>query len=200
MGLVEIGGQSDELNQRQKWSVYLTILLAIITFYIGLNIRDSILNATQEYVDSQAGIRAAYPLNWLIDRDGNYVFRVRDLSRRGFNTTIQVAIIPINTTVTSERNILDALTLNRAQILAKYSVQSIAPFQFREDIQATRMDYTFISSGTNPFLENVPSIVQGIDVLILRGSQAIVVTFETDLTTYDQDIAVFEQFLNSLEF
>lgn len=200
MGLVEIGRQAETLSQRQRWSLYLTIALALVTFYIGMNLRDSILYATVQYTDPQAGIRANYPLNWLIDTDGNYIFRVRDLSRRRFNTTIEVAIIPINTAVTSERNVLDSLTLSRAQLLASYNVQSVAPFQFREDVQGTSMTYSFVATGSNPFLANVPVVVQGIDVLVLRGSQAIVITFQTSVETYEQDIEIFQRFLADLEF
>jgi hypothetical protein len=200
MSLIEIVSSS-EFTQRQRWSHYLTLVFALAAFLIGVNLRDTTLYATTTYVNSQAGIRAEYPKNWLKDETNGkgYVFRVQDTSRPGFKTTIQVAVRPVNTGVTQERNVLDALSLTREQTLSTYNVWSTEPFAMPDGTVATSMTYTYVATQPDPFLETIPVVVQGRDILLIRRGQAIVITFVAELKTYDEDFAIFERFLSSLE-
>jgi hypothetical protein len=166
---------------------------------IGLNLRDSALNATTLYTNSQAGISAQYPANWLIDEADGYVFRVRDVSRTGFNTTIQVATRPVSA-LTSTRNVLDDLNLNRAQTLAAYEVLAEEAYTLPDEIAATAMTYTFVDTQDNPFLQGIPVVVQGLDILTIRGGQALIISFLTDASVFEDTLPVFEQFLSNLEF
>lgn len=188
-----------ELTFRQRWSHYLAVIFSAVGLVIGLNLRDATLNATTLYVNSQAGIRAAYPANWLIDESGSYVFRVRDVARAGFNTAIQVATRPVSP-VTSTRNVLDDLNLNRAQTLAAYEVLAEEGFTLPDEVAATAMSYTFVETQDNPFLQGLPVVVQGLDILTLRGGQALIITFLADAADFEQLRPTFEQFIRNLEF
>jgi hypothetical protein len=200
MGIIEIGGRSQPFTARQRWSLFLALAFGAVALYVGVYLRDEALNATVTFVDSQTGIRAAYPENWLISTTGDAVFQVRDLATSGFKTTIRIAIRPINSDVTTERNVLDALTLRRAQTLPSYTVQSIEAYTLPNEEVGVRVDYTFVAVAENPFLESVPIVVQGVDILANRGGQALVISFQTDVSTYQENFAVFRRFLNSLEF
>ena len=120
MRFVEVGGLT-ALTLRQRWSNYLTIMLGVFSILVGINLRDTVIYASTIYTNLQAGIRAEYPRNWLIDEDGDYIFRVRESTTLGFKTTIQVTTRPVSP-ATSTRNVLDALSLARAQTLAAYRV------------------------------------------------------------------------------
>lgn len=199
MGVIEIRESAAELTQRQRWSHYFVLIYAAVMFIIALNVRDSILTATVPYSDVQAGIRALYPQNWLLDTEGAYVFRLRDMSRTGFKTTIEVDVLPV-TINTSARNLLDSLILTRSQTASGFTVLSREQRELRGEIPATAMTYTFVQSEVDPFLESLPVVVEGIDVLTIQRGQAIVITFLSDARTFDQDLAIFERFLNDLEF
>lgn len=191
--------QSERLTFRQRWSHYIAVLYCLLAIFIGLNLRDAALTATVAYINRQAGIRAQYPANWLIDESGDYVFRVRDLSRIGFKTTIQVATRPISP-LTATRNVLDAINLNRAQTLAAYEVLSEELYTLPNDVAATAVTYTFVDTQDNPFLQGIPVVVQGLDILTIRGGQALVITFLADASAFDRIRPVFDQFLDNLEF
>src|SRR5262249_12723255 len=150
----------EELTQRQSWSHYFVFIYALIAIFIGINLRSTTLDATTLYTNNQVGIRAFYPQRWLIDSSGDYVFRVRDITQVGFKTTIQVDVQPV-TTNTSARNLLDTLTLNRANTLSGYSVQTRTPYALPDGAQATSMRYVYVSTGDNPFLETIPTVVEG---------------------------------------
>lgn len=199
MALIEITEERPELTQRQRWSHYFVFIYALIAIVIGLNLRDSALNATVLYVNSETGIRAYYPQRWLIDTSGNYVFRVRDIAQIGFKTTIQVDVQPV-TINTSARNLLDTLTLNRSNTLAGYRVLSSMPYTLPGEQKATAMRYVYVASDSNPFLENIPSVVEGLDILAIRRGQAIIVTFLSDANQFDKNLPIFQRFLNDLQF
>lgn len=199
MTVIEIG-PGKELSARQRWGHNLVMLFAVFAFVIGINLRDSALNATWIYTNTEAGIRAEYPQNWLIDTAGDYVFRVRDVSKTGYPTTIQVSVRPVSAD-TPPRYVFDALTLSRSQTLASYNVlSSNIEFVLPDESLATVMNYTFAATENDPFLESVPIVIRGQDILTIRRGQAIIITFLTESVTYQQNYAIFERFINSLEF
>lgn len=198
--IIEIGREEARSSLRQRWSHYFVLIYAAVCAIIGVNLRDSVLNATRAYVDIESGVRAAYPQNWAIDRDGDYVFRVRDLARVGFKTALQVDIQPVSLN-TTPRNLLDALSLDRAQTLSSYRILSIDEnAALPDDTPATRMVYSFVSVETNPTLQTLPIIVEGLDVIAIRQGQAIIVSFLADADVFDAQLPTFERFLNALEF
>ena len=200
MAIFEIAGAREEQTQRQRWSNYFALIFGAIGLVIGINLRDSVLSATTLYTNTQAGITAEYPQNWLIDESPpNYVFRVRDPAEPGFMTTFQVSVRPVSEATTT-RNILDALSMNRAPTLAAYVVLSTEPFALPDETQATAMAYAYVAAEANPFLESVPIVVQGLDILTIRRGQAVIVTFLSDSRRYQENYTLFQQFLRNLRF
>lgn len=199
MNFIEVDEGHNTSSFRQRWNHYLVLIFGVVGFMIGLNLRDSALNTTTIYNNVQAGISASYPEIWLLDENGDYIFRVRDASTAGFKTTIQVDARPVSPTA-STRGILDSLTLNRAQTLAAYTVLSERPYMLPNEVEAVAMSYTFVSSELNPFLQGVPTVVRGLDVLTIRRGQAIIITFLSNAATYEKNLPVFNRFISSLEF
>jgi hypothetical protein len=151
--LVEVRQDQDRLSYRQRWGHYFALIFGVIAFAIGVNLRDSALNATTLYSNSQAGLRVRYPENWLIDEGGaDYVFRIQDATEIGYKTTIQVAIRPVSPTTTA-RNVLDTLSLGRAPTLAAYNVLSIEPYVLPDETEAVALNY--------PFSKAFPPSLQG---------------------------------------
>lgn len=192
-------GLAAPLTYRQRWSHYFVVVFALVGVVIGVNLRDSVLYDVSTYVNLQAGIQAQYPRNWLIDTEGSYVFRVRDVSQVGFKTTIQIASSPVGPS-TSTRNVVDALTLRRSQTLASYTVFRIESFVLLDEVPATSVLYSYVASEADPFLESIPVVVQGQDVLVVKRGRVLVITFLCDSRTFSVNLPLFEQFLSALEF
>ena len=198
MTVVEIGAGHVDLTFRQRWSHYFALIFGLIGMVIGINLRDSTLHAATTYTNPQAGIIAEYPQNWLLDEsDVGYIFRVRDMAATGFKTAIQVATQPISPQ-TSARNVFDSLTLARAQIFAAYNVINETPFQMPDGSTASSMSYSFVNTQVNPFLQDIPTVVQGIDILIVARGQAIVISYLAEAARFDENLPILEQFLRSL--
>ena len=58
MTVIEISAGSVELTFRQRWSHYFVMIFGAVGLLIGLNLRDSVLYATTQYTNPQAGITA----------------------------------------------------------------------------------------------------------------------------------------------
>jgi len=195
----EIGGLQDEYTRQQRWAHLLTIGAAILMILYGLNVRAGTINATQIYDNAAAGVRVNYPANWLIDESSPYVFRVRDMTRIGFKTTIQIETRPAGSQSTPS-TIMSQLDLNRAPITDSYDrIENNETYIFSDETEGLRGEYAFVFQDPNPFLQSIPIVVRGTDVITIRGGQAIIITFLVDATAYDSNIAIFERFLASLE-
>ncbi len=199
MTLIEIRDARSDITQRQRWSHYFVFIYALIALVIGINLRDATLYATVPYSNSEVGIRAYYPERWLIDSTGDYVFRVRDIEQMGFKTTIQVNVQPV-TLSTSASNLLQTLTLTRMQTLSRYRVLSSQPYALPGEQEATAMGYVYVAGEDDPFLQSIPTVVRGLDILTIRRGQAIIITFLSDANNFDENLPIFERFLDDLEF
>jgi len=200
MSISYIESNSFQSTFRQRWNHYLILATVLIGLFAASTLRDNALFAVTPYVNSSAGIRAFYPRNWLIDTNGDYVFRVQDASRVGFKTAIQVSIQVISTNTTT-RNLVDALTLNRSQLLAAYrALPANNNFVLPDGTPATAVSYTYAAISSDPFLDTVPIVVKGLDVISIKRGQAVIISFLADSNTYNDQYSTFNRFLNTLEF
>jgi hypothetical protein len=199
MGYIEITGREEEVTRQQRWSHLLTVMVSVMVFLYGVNLRANTLNATAVYTNIPVGINAQYPANWLLDEDGDYIFRVRDVARIGYKTNIIMTVRPVSPDMT-ERNVLDTFNITRPQTLATYRPMTIQLYTLPDESPGMAMNYTFVEVETNPFLDSVPIVVSGLDIITIKGGQAIIITFRADSLTYNEDIAIFNHFLNMIEF
>lgn len=199
MEVIEIISESEDLTLRQRWANVFTILVCILMMLLGLNLRTQTLTATTFYESPQAGISAQYPQNWLIDTDGNYVFRVRDMSRTGFKTTFLVTVQPVGADA-EERNLADRLSLDRIVDFTDYRVQPLEMYAFPDGRDAQALNYTYVATDASPFLQSIPTVVRGLDILTISGGQAIIITYRADADNFEEELPRFEQFVRQLEF
>jgi len=188
-----------QITARQRWSIAITYILIVTGLALGFNQRESTLNLASEYNNLEAGISAKYPARWLLEETGSFIFRVRDMAHRGFNTVIEVSAAPVGRD-TSERNVFDQLTLQRSQVLTDYTVLGYDDYLLADDALAVSMSYSFVARDSSPFLEGVSSIVNGLDILTIRRGQALVVSFRADAEIYRRELETLRWFIQHLEF
>ena len=188
-----------QITPRQRWSIALSYFLIVIGFALGVNQRDTTLNMSSIYSNVEAGITASYPARWLLEESDAYVFRVRDMSHRGYHTLIQIQTLPVGPDST-ERNFLDHLSLQRSQVLIDYTVLGYDTYRLPDETWAISMSFSFVARDTSPFLEGVSSIVNGLDILTLRRRQALIITFRADSRIYRRELETLQWFIQNLEF
>ena len=192
--------QDTGLNFKQRWNSYLALALAGAGLLVGLFLRNNALTATQTFEDLDAGVRAQVPVGWLLDSEGSaeYVFRAQDPNALPFKTTLQVSFVPVGPGATP-RNVLDQLHIDRAKQLSSYRQIARRDETLRDGTPASRMVYAYAQDERNPFLQSIPIVVQGVDVVAVRGNQAIVVTYREERSDFDDNRYHFENLLQTLE-
>jgi hypothetical protein len=190
-------------QRRVALNSLLVIGLALGMMGLGLVLRDSTLNATVEYPDPQNGINAQIPANWLLTKQndnpaGDFIFRAQDVGGRPFATTIQVSLMTIGPDA-SPRNVADNLITQNNTRLSGYRHLSTEDTIIGED-EALRVTYAYVEDEPNPYLETKPSTVEGIDVIVIRGNQAIIMTYRDADTTFDDNRFYFDNFLRTIEY
>ncbi len=198
--MIEIIGEHLELNFRQRWASYLTIAVAIAGVLGGLLLRSNIVNATARFENKQTGIAVRYPVDWLLEQgQDDFVIRAQDPAAIPFKTTLQIALMPIGEGA-RVAYILDLLNINRAASLPAYRPLEIAPIMLPNGAQGTQMTYAYVASEANPFLQTVPIVVRAVDVVVIRSSQAVIITYQADSQSFERDRHYFDTFLRTLEF
>ena len=198
-GLENEGPAPVQNSRRQRWSIAWSGVFILLCLALGVNLRDTSINQANVYINVEAGITAHYPQRWLLDEGGDYVFRVRDMAYRGFNTLIELGTLPVSPD-TVERNLLDRLTLKRSQTLIDYTILGYENYRLPDESQAVAMSYSFVSRDASPFLEGVSSIVLGLDILTIARGQALIVSFRADASIYQQELATLDWFIQNLDF
>ena len=188
-----------QITPRQRWSIAITYMLIALGLAIGVNQRDNTLNLASDYTNLEAGISAKYPARWLLEETGDYIFRVRDMANRGYNTAIEVSAAPVGAD-TTERNIFDQLTLQRSQVLIDYTVLGYDEYLLANNNPAIAMSYSFVSRDNNPLLEGVSSIVYGLDILTIRRGQALIIAFRAAADIYQRELETLRWFVQNLDF
>ena len=188
-----------QITPRQRWSIVLSYFVIIGGLALGVNQRDSLLHQTSTYSNIEAGITAEYPARWLLDESDANIFRVRDMSHRGFNTLIEVSSLPVGAD-SAERNLLDRLSMQRSQVLIDYTVLGYDTYRLPDEAQAVTMYYSFVSRDASPFLEGISSIVNGLDILTVRRGQALVISFRADSTVFQRELQTLRAFVDNLQF
>jgi len=195
--LIEFGHA--ETTRSQRFSHYFTLLYCALALLIGVNLRDSSLYAVTVFTNREVGVTAYYPTNWLFSTPDGVVLEVQDSQRLGYKTTIRIQVLPFADEM-SPRNVIDTLALGRRTSLPFYKILSISDRPLQTDDITTVVEYTYVADLDDPFLQLVPSVVVGEDVVIVRRNQVILVSFVADADAYQQDYEVFQRFLETLDY
>ncbi|HEX3052986.1 MAG TPA: hypothetical protein VHP83_20175 [Aggregatilineaceae bacterium] len=196
--IIEIG-EPTELTFTQRWNTYLSLALAGLILFLGLSMRDNALNATIEFEDLEAGVRVQVPTSWLLTSGAaDYVVRAEDPNALPFKTLLQVSVLPVGPDATPN-NVLDVLNIQRSERLATYHEISRTDETLRDGSAAKRLTYAYTEFERNPFLQSLPLVVKGVDVVVLRGSQAVIITYREESSAFDDHLYRFENLLGTVQ-
>ena len=199
MTYIELDEAQIGLTRSQTINSVVIAALAVVLVGIGLLMRNSAAAATQPFLHEASGIRAQLPQDWLVTTDDPaFVVQAEDASAIPFKTLLRVSLLPVGAEATP-RNVVDTLTLQRSGRLSTYRVLATGSTTVGED-EALEMDYAYVQTESNPALNAVPIVVRGRDVVVIRGSQAIVITYREERSRFEENENLFDRFLDTLQF
>jgi hypothetical protein len=185
-------------TRNDRLSVILVMMMVVFAISAGLLLQQQTSNQTTNYESRTAGISARYPAGWLVDERGNYVARIRDPKARPFKTQFTIAVVPSGGQTTT-RNVLDAITIQRSADLAAYRVLSIEDVAQGGTPQKV-LRFAYVDADPNPFIQRLPVVVLGLDIVIPNGNRSIVLTYMADQATFENQRPTFDRFVASVRY
>lgn len=185
-------------SKTDRYAEILVLVVMLFAILGGLAIKQQSQSITWLFESRQAGISVRYPAGWLVQEGGGHIVTVRDPKARPFKTQFIISSIPTSPQTTT-RNILDGVTLQRSNDLAAYRVLSIASTTLNGS-NVAQVEFAYVDADPNPFIQRLPIVVRGVDLVLITSSRAIVVTFMSDSTTFEADRDQFQRFVASLRY
>lgn len=184
--------------KNDRYGVILVIILVLGSVLSGLFLRSRSSNQVWSFISREAGIESTYPAGWLTDEQGDFVVRISDPRAIPYKTQYILRTLPFGPQ-SSVRNVLDSLTIQRSNDLSAYRVLNIEEVAV-EGLLLTQMDFAFVDADPNPFIQRIPVVVQGRDIVIVDNDRAIIVTFMSDQDEFLDNLPRFEQFFSTLRY
>lgn len=187
-----------QVTRNDRLANILVFMIAVSALIAGLLAKQQYLNQQWYYTSRQFGVEAAYPAGWLTNEDSGFVVQISDPRARPFKTEFRITVVPAGG-ATSIRNVLDTLTLQRASDLPAYSVLDIEELE-QNGMEFTQMNFVFVDADPNPYIQSLPKVVIGRDIVIRDGERAIIITFMAHEAAFDAELPRFERFLSSVRY
>lgn len=191
---------AEATTPRQRLATWLAIGLTVVALTGGLLLRTNIESGSILLTDNRVGVALRYPSNWLLERGesgGELIMRAEDPAALPFKTTLSLSVLTTGPDA-SVNDVTDLLTIRRAGQLPSYTTLDVTPTTL-SGRPATRLDYAYATTETNPALRTLPVIVLGTDIIVTLRGQTYVVTYLTEARSAERNQRYFDLFVRRLE-
>ena len=203
-GIRPVTGIRDRFADGLVWG------LVLLGLALGWGVRTAVLNRTDTFRDLDTGIRADYPAGWrqvgLTSSSASWpggnaglLLRVHEPWGGSFPTTLELRLRPL-AAQEDPRLVLESLTLSRGRTAVAY--QSLQTDNVQLDGQvASRRTFTFVHAASNPYLEQLPVVVLGSDVVLPLGDgRALVATLMAQAQRFEDEQWRLHNLLDTLQY
>jgi hypothetical protein len=189
-------------SRRDRWADWAVIGVLAVALLLGTVVMVLAQGQTSQTTAAEAGLILRYPQGWLVKPAEGLAFQAVDPEAGEFKTTYQAQVIPIvaGDPVTPTLALaLNNLSLSRAQQQTAYRLFDVVegkPVAGRSVMEAT---YAFVLKGNDLFSQRLPVVVQGLDIAVARGEQAVIFTLLASKDAFAAVEPEFRRFVGSAE-
>lgn len=188
-------------KRRDRWADWAVIGLLVVALLLGTAVMALAQGQTKEAVNAAAGLAVHYPQGWLLKPADNLAFQAVNPNAADFKTAYQVQTTPIaaGDAVTPTLALaLNNLSLSRAQQTAYrlFDTREGKPLHGQPTMEAT---YAYVLKGNDLFSQRLPVVVQGLDIAVGRGDQAVVFSLLASKDAFAHAEMDFRRFVESAE-
>lgn len=189
--MTAVSQQLQTLDREQR-SVIAVITVTIVALLLGWSIKASIQNEVR--IISQNGISAQVPAGWVAGMgEGNASFST--WNSRNPAQKYLVTIYPASADVTIDTIVIQR-NLSRGQQLSNYRVIDKFSGTINGE-EVYQVDFAYVELGGRT---DIPTVIQGVDYYMDSGDdRIIVVTMEAESNDFEQQLPLFDEFMNTLQ-
>jgi hypothetical protein len=143
-----------------------------------------------------------YPQGWLLKPGEGLAFRALDPVAGDFKTTFEVRAGPIDATGPTTPTlavVLGNAALDRAQQGTAFRLFEVAEGKPVGGQPSMEASYVYVVKGGDLFTQQMPAVVQGLDVAVARGAQAYVFSLLASPDAFDDAEKLFREFVATAE-
>jgi hypothetical protein len=174
----------------------------IVALLLGWVVKAVAEGRRDTYTDTQHELTLRYPRGWLLKADEDLAFQAVDPGSGDFKTTYQVRIWPIDATgemTPTLTLVLNNNSLERAQEGVAYRLFDTVEGAERDGQPTMEMTYVYVEPGSDLFMQQMPVVVQGLDIAVGHGDEAYVFSLLASQAEFEGAEAAFRRFVRSAE-
>ncbi len=180
------------------WADLAVIAVVIVALLLGVWVRNATVYRTEAFAFDNLGVSGRAPAGWARQFGDDPLVRLRDLRSGTFATTLELRRRPL----AAEADVclaLDALVLERAAEAVAYTTLRTEQVLVH-DAAATQRSFTYVAVNQNPYADQLPVVVRGLDVALRVAGQVYLITYIADASKFDANYPYFRAFIEELEF
>lgn len=181
-----------------RWADLAVMAVVVVALLAGVWVRRATLHRTAGFAFDNLGISGRAPADWARQFGDDPLLRLRDLRSGTFATTLEMRRRPL----AAEADVamaLDALALERATNATAYTSLRTEQVSVHDTV-ATQRGFTYVAVNHNPYVDQLPVVVRGLDVALRVADQVYVITYMANADAFDASYPYFRAFIEDLEF
>jgi hypothetical protein len=197
-----MAAKSSTRTPRDRWADWAVVGALVVALLLGWGVKILAEGKRHTFADGDTGLTIQYPPDWLMRTHEGSVFYLLNPGSGEFETTYQVQVQPIGATgdMTSTLvMVLNNASLARAQELTACRLFGRVPGREIDGQPSMEASYACVHESSDLFAEQMPVVVQGLDVVVAGGDKAYVFTLMAAQDVFDDAEKAFRRFVASAE-
>ncbi|MFC2036972.1 hypothetical protein ACFLYD_03235 [Chloroflexota bacterium] len=197
-----MAAESSTRTPRDRWADWAVVGVLVVALLLGWGVKTLAEGRRHIFTDGDTGLTVQYPPDWLMRTNEDSVFYLLSPGSGEFKTTYQVRVQPIGATgdMTSTLvMVLNNASLVRAQELTACRLFDRVPGREIDGQPSMEASYACVHESSDLFTEQMPVVVQGLDVAVASGDEAYVFTLMAAQDVFDDAERAFRHFVESAE-
>jgi len=152
------------------------------------------------HLDSNLSL--SYPALWATEMEKEKLLSIRDLQSVGtfkvmFSVSVRESVSAANEPI---EDLVRQLTEERGQELTAYRILQTGDTTV-DDLEAVEISYAYVDDSNRGLLRtSLPVVVQGVDILVIRGTDLYIFTFAAPATSFSEQTGTLDAILRSVQF
>ncbi len=180
-----------------RYAEVAVVIVTIVAVLAGLLVRDNAISRSVPF--ELAGVQAAAPAGWIQSApEGDVLLNVRERNTFAYQTNYAISKLLLSAD-SGQLEVASFGTLEQAQTLNSYRLldQRTVTIGGRE---AYEVQYVFVESNPNVTHADLPVVVLGVDYYFTTADGAVVVSYRASQANFENGLARFHLFLESVQF
>ena len=182
------------LRRLDSFVNWLMLGVFVLALALGWAVKTSAENRTVAF--DQSGLRVRYPEGWVrVEAQPPALFHVEDRTAAGYRSSLTIEMRPAPTGLKDPlAAVQQSIALDRGSRWTAFRVLRVENNASMFGRSGTHVTFAFVETHPNPFLETVPVVMEGEDLLVANDDQVYVFT----LTAAEPNFARTRAALRSL--